>query len=175
MNIRLERIADHLKVREVNQGAFDSNRECVLVEALRTAVPDVLSLVADSEGTIVGHIMFSPVTMAENGGLNAMAVGPMAVAPAWQGLGVGGALVSHGIKECRLREVVALFVIGLPDYFPRFGFTAAASFGISCEFDVPPETFLALELVPGALSGRRGRVVFHAAFKGRGQGGLTTR
>jgi putative acetyltransferase len=58
-----------------------------------------------------------------------------------------------------------VFVVGHPEYYPRFGFRPASGFGITCEFEVPDEVFMALELAPGALEGRAGRLFYHEAFR----------
>ena len=94
-----------------------------------------------------------------------MGLAPMAVAPARQRAGIGSALVRDGLARCRRQGVEAVFVVGHPAYYPRFGFSLASGFGITCEFEVPDEAFMALELAPGALRGRTGQVFFHEAFR----------
>ena len=164
MHVRVEAPADIPHVHTVNRAAFESSTEATLVDALRMQ-PDVISLVAEEDGHIVGHIMFSPVRLTGADDLRAMALAPMAVAPARQRAGIGAALVRDGLARCRQQGVDALFVVGHPDYYPRFGFTPASGFGITCEFDVPDEAFMAVELAPGALRGRTGRVFFNEAFR----------
>jgi putative acetyltransferase len=98
--------------------------------------------------------------------LKLMALAPMAVAPEMQHLGVGSALVLAGLERCRELGCQAVVVLGHPDYYPRFGFVAASRFGITSEYDVPDEVFMAIELVPDALRTTRGTIQYHRAFAG---------
>jgi len=164
MHVRAEEPADIPAVHAVNRAAFGSLAEATLVDALRGQA-DVLSLVAEEDGHVVGHIMSSPVRLSGAEDVRAMALAPMAVAPARQRAGIGSALVRDGLVRCREQGVAALFVVGHPEYYPRFGFSRASGFGFTCEFDVPDEVFMALELAPGALRGRTGQVFFNEAFR----------
>ena len=164
MHVRPELPADIPQIHAVNRAAFDSPTEAALVDALRDQT-GVLSLVAEEDAHIVGHVLFSPVRLTGAEELNAMALAPMAVAPGRQRVGIGSALVREGLAHCQRQGVAAVFVVGHPEYYPRFGFTRASGFGITCEFEVPDEVFMALELEPGALKGRAGRVFYHEAFR----------
>jgi putative acetyltransferase len=165
MHIRMEEAADIPRIHAVNLAAFESATEATLVDALRVQAVDAISLVAEDDDTIVGHIMFSPVRLTGADDIRTMALAPMAVTPERQRAGIGSALVRTGLAECRRRGVEAVFVVGHPPYYPRFGFTLASSFGIACEFEVPDEAFMAVELVAGALRGKAGTVFFHVAFR----------
>jgi putative acetyltransferase len=164
MHVREEAPVDIPHVHALNCAVFESPTEARIVDALR-GQPDVISLVAEDDGSIVGHIMFSPVRLTGAGEARAMGLAPMAVAPARQRAGIGSALVRDGLVRCRAQGVEALFVVGHPEYYPRFGFSRASGFGFTCEFDVPGEVFMALELAPGALRGRTGQVFFNEAFR----------
>ena len=164
MHIRMEQAADIPRIHDVNLAAFESAAEANLVDALRVQAVDAISLVAEDDGKIVGHIMFSPVRLTGADEIRTMALAPMAVTPARQRAGIGSALARDGLAECRRRGVEAVFVVGHPEYYPRFGFTLASSFGIACEFEVRDEAFMALELVAGALREKAGTVFFHQAF-----------
>jgi len=164
MQIRFEQPADAQPIHGLHLAAFGSAFEGAIVDTLRAAGVVVASLVADDEGDIVGHVVFSPVTMTGRGDLRIVALAPMAVRPDRQRRGIGSALVSAGIEECRRIGVQAIFLVGHADYYPRFGFVQAASYGISCEFDVPDDVFMVLELAQGALQGRAGVVRFHDTF-----------
>jgi putative acetyltransferase len=164
MHIRMEQAADIPRIHAVNLAAFESATEPTLVDALRAQAVDAISLVAEDNGTIVGHIMFSPVRLTGADDIRATALAPMAVTPERQRAGIGSALARDGLAECRRRGVEVVFVVGHPQYYPRFGFTLASSFGITCEFEVPDEAFMAVELVAGALRGKAGTVFFHQAF-----------
>lgn len=164
MLIRAERDTDHAAVHAVNAAAFPTPLEADLVDALREQAHPVISLVAERDGTILGHILFSPVTLDSRPGLPVMGLAPMAVTPEYQESGIGSALVRAGLEECRQKGFSAVVVLGHPEYYPRFGFVPAVRYGIRSEYDVPDEVFMALELVPGALRDAAGTIRYHAAF-----------
>lgn len=163
VEIRLEQPGDVLGVRETNEQAFESPLEADLVDALRPT-SDYLSLVAALEGRIVGHILFTPITMDPPVDRRIAGLAPMAVRPECQRSGIGGRLIRAGLEECRRRGYAAVVVLGHPDYYPRFGFVPAQTFGVTCEFPSPPEAFMALELESGALSGAAGIVHYRPEF-----------
>lgn len=88
----------------------------------------------------------------------------MAVIPAFQRKGIGSALVRAGLEQCEQRGFDAVVVLGHPEYYPRFGFLPSSRFGIDSEYDVPEEVFMAMELSPGALHGKTGRIKYHQVF-----------
>ena len=88
----------------------------------------------------------------------------MAVAPGNQRQGIGSALVRAGLDECKKLGFGAVVVLGHADYYPRFGFVPSTRFGIGCEYDVPEDVFMAMELQQGALRGVSGKVKYHPAF-----------
>jgi putative acetyltransferase len=165
MHIRAEQPTDIPKIHMVNAAAFGAPAEADLVDALRERASETISLVADDAGDIVGHIMFSPVQLTGADDVRAMALAPMAVAPDRQRAGIGSALVRAGLAECTRQHVDAVFVVGHPEYYPRFGFARASSAGFACEFDVADDAFMMIELAAGALRGRTATVHFHPAFK----------
>jgi len=164
MLIRPELKNDRDAVYAVNTSAFDTPSEADLVDILREQAKPVVSLVAEVDGKVVGHIMFSPVTMSIDPGLKVMGLAPMAVAPEYQRQGIGSALVRAGLEQCGAMGFVAVVVLGHPEYYPRFGFTPSSRFDIDSGYDVPEEVFMAMELQPGSLRGKTGRVKYHASF-----------
>jgi len=166
MKIRAECKADEQAVFEVNAATFPTLAEANIVEALRKGASPVLSLVAECGGKIVAHIMFSPMTVPGESETKIMGLAPVAVVPEVQRSGVGKALVEAGLESCRRLGIHAVVVLGHPEYYPKFGFVPASRYGIRCEYDVPDEAFMALELVPGALRGISGTVRYHEAFGG---------
>ena len=163
MRIRAEQAGDFEAVRAVHRAAFETDAEAQLVDRLRKETR-VISLVADESESIVGHILFSPVTVSGHDDLHVMGLAPVAVVPERQRQGIGSALVRNGLDACRRASVEAVVLLGHPTYYPRFGFQPASRFGLSCKYDVPDEVFMAIELSPDALSGRKGTIRYHSAF-----------
>ena len=162
--IRKERASDHAAIFNITAAAFGQQAEAQLIEALRERASPVVSLVAELDDAIVGHILFTPVELSDAPDLPLFGLAPMAVAPAQQRRGIGSALVRAGLDACRDRNAAGIVVLGHPEYYPRFGFRPSTEFGIRSEYDVPDEVFMVQELVPGSLSDRGGVVRYHAAF-----------
>ena len=166
MNIRTESAEDQNAIRGVNQGAFETGAEAEIVDNLRASGDLVLSLVAEENGEVIGHIAFSKMTMVdkpEASGLVGLA--PMAVAPGEQRKGVGKKLVQEGIKQLTAAGMEAIFVLGHPEYYPKFGFKpSGTTFGIKSQFDVPDEVFMALELKAQTLADLGGVVAYSKVF-----------
>ena len=163
--IRPETPEDVDSICYVNAQAFGQEDESKIIEKLRNHGVLMVSLVAVQDGQIVGHIAFSPVAV-ESGlsSFEAVALAPMAVLPAYQRKGIGSLMVRAGLEECRHLGHEIIVVLGHPDYYPRFGFVLARSKGIDCEFEVPDEAWMVLELREGALKGRSGTVKFQPEF-----------
>ena len=164
MEIRAEKENDRDSVYAVNVSAFETPSEGKLVDVLREQAQPVVSLVAEEKGKVVGHIMFSRVSLPEYPNLKMMGLGPMAVAPEHQRKGIGSALIGVGLEQCKQLGFAAVVVLGHPEYYPRFGFSSSSRFGIESEYEVPEEVFMAMELQPGILKGKTGKVKYHAAF-----------
>lgn len=165
MIIRPEQPADHDAVRTINTAAFETDAEANLVDALRDRATPLITLVAEDEGEIIGHICFSPVTLEGHPELPLMGLAPMAVLPARQRTGIGIMLVNAGINTCKQLGMAAVIVLGHPQYYPRFGFVPASRFGLDSDYDVPDDVFLAMELQPNALSGKSGKIKYHEASR----------
>jgi putative acetyltransferase len=166
MRVRPETEADRAAVRAVNEAAFETDAEADLVEGLRGSGVSLVSLVAEADGEIIGHILFSPVSLSDHVNLNLMGLGPMAVVPDRQRKGVGSALVRQGLMCCKDLGARAVVVVGHPEYYPRFGFAPASRYALRCEYDVPDDVFMVAELEAGALNGASGVVRYHDAFAG---------
>jgi putative acetyltransferase len=164
MLIRAEVRRDWAAVHAVNLSAFETSLEANLVDTLRKQAQPLVSLVAEDNGAVVGHIMFSPVSLSGHPGLRIMGLAPMAVYPERQREGIGSALVLAGLERCKQLGFGAVVVLGHPAYYPRFGFSPSARFGIGCEYEVPEEVFMVIELQAGFLQGASGKVKYHAAF-----------
>ncbi len=165
VHVRPETQADYNAVRNINEAAFETSAEAKLVDALRASVAPYISLVAEREGNVLGHILFTPVTV-DSGDTpwSALGLAPMAVTPGNQSQGIGSALVRSGLAECRHIDRPVVFVLGHPEYYPRFGFVPAPPLGLTCEYPVPDDVFMVAELEPGALKDRTGLVRYDPAF-----------
>ena len=163
--VRPEESTDAQAVHAVNEAAFEGPAEANLVADLHRQSAVIVSLVAELNGQVVGHILFSPVSVSQAAaGIQVAGLAPVAVSPQHQNQGIGSALVRRGLEDCRKQGYAVVVVLGHPQYYPRFGFTAAHEHGLSCEYDAPPEAFMALGLEPGALDLVSGLVRFHPAF-----------
>jgi putative acetyltransferase len=163
--IRPETPEDEVAIRNINEEAFGQGEEAELVDKLRSRAALTISLVAVQGDEVVGHIAFSPVTVESRGSsFEAITLAPMSVLPEYQRQGIGSQLVSAGLDECRNLGHEIVIVVGHPSYYPRFGFAPAKPKSLNCEFEVPDEAFMVLELREEALAGRSGTVKFQPEF-----------
>jgi putative acetyltransferase len=167
IRIRHEQPGDAGGIRAVNDGAFGQPEESRIIDAVRAAGHVTVSLVAEEGLRIVGHILFTPMTLQPSvATLRLAALGPMAVAPDRQRMHLGTALVRTGLAECLRAGMQAVVVIGHPEFYRRFGFGPASAFGLRSPFEVPDEVFMVAELVPSALKGAAGQVEYVPQFGG---------
>ena len=162
IEIREERSDDVAAVREVNRRAFGQDQESNIVDALRTNGGALLSLVATVNGQVAGHIMYSPLTVAEN--VLGVALGPMAVVPEYQRQGIGTQLIEAGNRKIKDAGYPFIIVVGHAEYYPRFGFRPAGEYGIKCEWDVPNEVFMLLVLNEAKMQGSSGLAKYRHEF-----------
>ena len=166
VRIREERPEDIATIHDVECLAFGRENEADLVDALRRAGKVILSLVATKNQQVVGHILFSPAILEHEGEVvDVAALGPVAVLPERQNEGIGSRLVRSGLRDCLDKGYDVVFLIGHPNYYPRFGFVSAATKGIRYEREVPDEVFMVAELRQGALTGMRGVMKFQPEFE----------
>lgn len=162
--IRPETAADHEAIRQVNRLAFGQDAEARLVDTLREGGYVRLSLVAEKDGQVVGHILFSDLPIiTEAGTVPALALAPLAVLPTFQRHGIGSALVRNGLDACREQGHRIVIVLGHPEFYPRFGFSHEATTKLESPYS-GKSSFMALELAPGALAGVGGRVEYPPPF-----------
>jgi putative acetyltransferase len=155
MIIRAERPDDETSIALVHELAFGTSGEARLVEALRRTtswIPE-LSLVAESDEQIVGHVLFTQIGVRESERLHpALALAPVGVLPERQNAAIGSRLIRAGLETARnLRHEIVL-VLGHPSYYPRFGFMPASAYGIRYPQAGHEAAFMVLELLPGALA-----------------------
>src|SRR5262245_36300044 len=180
MIVRPEIEADHPAVFRVLQSAFGRDNEARLVDALRISpafVPELSIVAVDrvplefgrdiapAPDTVVGHILFSRIAIRDGSRLHdALALAPLAVIRPLQNRGIGSALVRQGLDDARRSGHRIVIVVGHPEYYPRFGFLRASTFGIHVPFDSPDPAIMALGLRPDAMVQVRGSVEYPIEF-----------
>jgi putative acetyltransferase len=162
IEIRDERPGDIAEIHALNNLAFQQEQEANIVDALRQNRAARLSLVAVADGQIVGHIMYSPITIA--GKYEGAALGPMAVLPEYQRKGVGSKLVAAGNERLLKEGCAYIIVLGHAEYYPRFGFKPASMFGVTCEWEVPDNVFMLLVLDHAKMHGVSGKAQYRSEF-----------
>ena len=164
--IRIETEADQAAIRDIHVNAFSAEAEADLVEELRGDGHVRLSLVAEINSELVGHILFSAMSLkGENGVVDALALAPLAVRPEWQRRGIGSHLVENGLEQCRNAGHQIVLVVGHPKFYVRFGFSNKMAKPISSPYS--GSSFMALELTPHALRGVRGQAHYPQPFTKR--------
>jgi putative acetyltransferase len=162
--IRRERPADAAAVRHVHERAFGRNAEAGLVDALRAACKAVVSLVAQEDDQVVGHILFSLVTIAgAPTRVRCVGLAPVSVLPEFQNKGIGSRLVREGLVACRDAGCNVVVVLGRVGYYSRFDFVRASDFGLQNEYGAT-DAFMVIELDPGILENAGGLVRFAREF-----------
>lgn len=171
ISLRDEVLSDGAAIGELTEAAFrtlevSKHTEQFIIEALRASNALAVSLVAEQEGQLLGHIAFSPITLSD-GSPGWYGLGPVSVRPERQRQGVGSALIRAGLARLKQSGAAGCCLVGHPDYYPRFGFRNTDSLTLE---GLPPELFFAL-----SFDGRfpRARVGFHDAFLASGPAGKT--
>ncbi|MEM9448302.1 MAG: N-acetyltransferase [Cyanobacteria bacterium P01_E01_bin.6] len=167
MKIRHSTESDQVAISAIHRNAFgeEQGQEIVaLVEALlddETATP-VLSLVAETDAILVGHILFTAAQLQpEDLEISVRILAPLAVLSDFQGEGVGGALIREGLKQLADSRVDLVFVLGHPDYYPKFGFQTAGILGFEAPYAIPSEhadAWMVQELKVGVIGRVVGRI-----------------
>ena len=167
LRVRGESPADVAAARALLAAAFGQEAEALLVDRLRAAGALSVALVALAGEEVVGHVAFSPLEIGGADGAGRwVGLAPLAVAPPHQGRGIGSRLVEEGLAACRLAGARLVCVLGDPHYYRRFGFATARDRGLLCEYEVPPEHFMALPLAREPDAGPAGLVRYRPEFAG---------
>jgi putative acetyltransferase len=162
IEIREENPGDVAAIRDLNKRAFGQDQEGHIVDALRSDGAALLSLVATLNGQVVGHIMYSPLSIGDR--LTGAALGPMAVLPEHHRQGIGSKLVEAGNRKLKDAGCPFIIVLGHADYYRRFGFRPASTHGITCEWEVPDEVFMVLVLDQARMQGVSGLAKYRHEF-----------
>jgi putative acetyltransferase len=169
--INPERPDDQAGIRAVHLAAFPTPIEADLVDRLRSNGRAVVSLVAREGGTVVGHVLFSPVTIhavdSPQGDMLAHGLGlaPVGVLPAFQRQGIGAELIRTGLQRCREMGAPFVVVLGEPTYYGRFGFEPAGRYRLTSEYNAG-DAFQVLLLAPDSLPAHGGLVRYGDEFAG---------
>ena len=166
IKIRKEKAKDYDAVRKINDKAFGQPDEGHIVDKIREACEEIISLVAVEGEKVVGHIFFSPTEITHNGKIiKGMGLAPMAVHPDYQNKGIGSSLVSEGIKRVTKTSCPFIIVLGHDKYYPRFGFETASMYGIKPQWDgVPDEAFMIILLDKEYMAGVSGVAKYRKEF-----------
>lgn len=166
IRIRFEKSGDRPSIRALNEEAFGQSAEADLVDELRRACQSAISIVAVEDEIVVGHIMFSPVTITDGERiLEGMGLGPMAVRPNRQRQGIGSRLVTRGLEIIKDRGYPFVIVLGHPEYYPRFGFVPASLFDVKCQWDgIPDNAFMIFVLDQDMAGNIRGVARYREEF-----------
>lgn len=154
IHVRSEQPEDIPAIRRVTEEAFGRTQEADVVERLRSACAQHLSLVAVLEGAVVGHILFTPAVLETAGGsVEGMGLAPVSVHPSHQRQGVGYELIRTGLSRLKAQGCPFVIVLGHPEYYPRYGFERASLYNIRCQWDdVPDEAFMILIMDRAAMA-----------------------
>ena len=173
MTVRKEKIGDFDIVYKLIKSAFEiadfsKHDEQDLVVRLRESnafVPE-LSLVAEVHGKIVGHVLFTKALIRDDLTEHVtLVLAPLSVLPSFQGQGIGSRLIEEGHKAARKLGFTSSLLVGHPSYYSRFGYKPAERFGITINLDLPPDVFMACELVHSGLKGVKGELIFTPEFR----------
>lgn len=174
MNIKIRqeketdyKVSESLIEKAFKNAEYSDQKEHLFVAKLRKSgdfVPE-LSLVAELDGVIVGHIMLTKLIIEnEENRYSTLALAPVSVLPEYQNKGVGSKLISESLKIAKEIGFKSVIVLGHDKYYPRFGFKPASKWGIKAPFEVQDENFMALELEDGGLADIKGTVVYSKEF-----------
>jgi len=166
ITIRVEKPGDESFIRKINLAAFEQSAEADIVDVLRNNCSEFVSLVADEDKNIVGHILFTPAVIESGEKLiSGIGLAPMAVLPEYQNKGIGSILIVAGLEKMKQLNSPFVIALGHPNYYPKFGFELASSYGIMCEYDgVPDEAFMILILNKDKMKNLKGVAKYRPEF-----------
>lgn len=163
--IRPETPLDERAIAQIHILAFSRDNEALLVDKIRASdryIPQ-LSLVAETDGMLIGHILFSYIDLIAEDKLSVLALAPMAVRSGFQKKGIGSKLVRTGLDIAEAMKAPLVVVLGHPWFYPRFGFESAKQHHIESPFPVPEEAFM-VKLLKNYQPHYKGKIVYPPAF-----------
>lgn len=164
IEIRQEKPEDSDAIHRINLAAFDNGPEAVLVDRLRNTCEEYVAFVAVENGDVVGHILFTPVTIDSSASVG-MGLAPMAVFPSHQRNGIGSRLARHGLEFLRKTSYPFVIVLGHAEYYPRFGFEVASKYKLHSQWDgVPDEAFMVIVFSEESLPAQGGVASYRDEF-----------
>ena len=164
IDIRIEEPADQEAVRQINEMAFAQGPEAAIVDKLRKSCKGYCSFVAVNQDTVIGYILFTPVTI-DGSQVTGMGLAPMAVLPSCQKQGIGSLLVRHGLQHLQQSGCPFVIVLGHPEYYPRFGFEQASHYKLKCQWKgVPDKAFMVFIFDRDVLPTEGGITRYRAEF-----------
>ncbi|MDH3525969.1 MAG: N-acetyltransferase [Gammaproteobacteria bacterium] len=156
ITVRPETSEDVRAIDVVHISAFGGEAEARLISALRAAASynRELSLVAELNGRIVGHVLLTRVPVRKDGEEKiVLALGPMSVVPSQSHRGIGSVLIKASVELAREKGYGAIIVVGYPEYYQRFGFLPAKDIKVTCNLPAPADALTGMEIVEGNLAG----------------------
>jgi putative acetyltransferase len=168
IEIRTEKPEDAKAIRQVHELAFRGPKEAMAVDLLRNRKKAVISLVAVPDEQLVGHILFSLVTVTvAREGFRAVGLAPVSVLPEFQKMGIGSRMIREGLQQCHRAGFDAVVVLGDPRYYTHFGFSRASDYQLDNEYNAR-EAFMVIELHDGGLKEISGLVKYEPEFRQAG-------
>ncbi|MFC2138353.1 GNAT family N-acetyltransferase [Bacteroidota bacterium] len=158
IKIRKEKSSDFESIKYVNNQAFNQPQEGNVIDKIRNTDSNILSLVAEMDNKIVGHIFFSSVEIEGYSEIkDGMGLAPMAVLPEYQKQGIGEMLINEGITILKEKNVPFIIVLGHEHYYPKFGFEISSKYGIKCQWEgIPDEVFMVMILDKNKMKNVKG-------------------
>ena len=163
--MRAEIPADGPAIRAIHLLAFPTSQEADLVESLRGNGAATLSLVAEYQGAVVGHVMFSPVQIGDgSGAVDGLGLAPVGVLPHRQNQGIGSQLIRDALQKLETGKCPFVVVLGEPAFYSRFGFKPAREFGVRCKWDVMEDAFMLLPFDKDRVAAASGLARYRGEF-----------
>ena len=161
-DLRSEQPGDEAQIHAIHRRAFQG-QEAQLVDLLRERGKNIVSIVAQKDGLLIGHVLFTEAIAEPMNQFRGVGLAPVAVLPEFQNQGIGSSLVRAGLEACVQKGYDYVVVLGHTDYYPRFGFRKASAFGLGNTYDVD-EPFMALAFRPGVLGNFSGIIKYQPEF-----------